>query len=94
MPHRRGAVVAQFFVKLLQPGDGALLRVINFPARGIGNRSLEQLQDAAATQGVSLWQAAKAKAESAVQPTSSPKGVAGGDSLRWYSRYRHASTAS
>jgi len=41
------------------PGDdGAFLRVVNFPARGIGNRSLEQLQDAAAGRGVSLWQAA------------------------------------
>src|SRR6185436_12262920 len=38
--------------------DGALLRVINFPTRGIGNRSLEQLQEAAAGRGTSLWQAA------------------------------------
>jgi DNA helicase-2/ATP-dependent DNA helicase PcrA len=38
--------------------DGALMRVINFPARGIGNRSLEQLQDAAKAQAVSLWRAA------------------------------------
>src|SRR6185436_10565571 len=38
--------------------DGALLRVINFPTRGIGNRSIEQLQDVAASRGISLWQAA------------------------------------
>ncbi len=38
--------------------DGALLRVINFPARGIGARSLEQLQDAARTRGVNLFEAA------------------------------------
>jgi DNA helicase-2/ATP-dependent DNA helicase PcrA len=41
--------------------DGALMRVINFPARGIGNRSLEQLQDAAKANSTSLWQAAKEK---------------------------------
>ncbi len=38
--------------------DVALLRVINFPARGIGARSLEQLQQAAREQNCSLWQAA------------------------------------
>jgi DNA helicase-2/ATP-dependent DNA helicase PcrA len=38
--------------------DGALLRVINFPARGIGNRSLEQLQEVARLRGTSLWAAA------------------------------------
>lgn len=38
--------------------DTALLRVINFPARGIGARSLEQLQEAARQQGISLWAAA------------------------------------
>jgi DNA helicase-2/ATP-dependent DNA helicase PcrA len=42
--------------------DGALLRVINFPARGIGNRTLEQLQDSARADGVSLWAAAQALA--------------------------------
>jgi DNA helicase-2/ATP-dependent DNA helicase PcrA len=42
--------------------DGALARVINFPARGIGARSLEQLQDAARAGGGSLWQAALRKA--------------------------------
>jgi DNA helicase II / ATP-dependent DNA helicase PcrA len=38
--------------------DTALLRVINFPARGIGTRSLEQLQEAARQQDCSLWAAA------------------------------------
>ncbi len=41
-----------------QDDDGALLRVINFPARGIGARSLEQLQAVAQTRGISLWAAA------------------------------------
>ncbi len=38
--------------------DGAFLRVVNFPARGIGARTLEQLADTAARSGSSLWQAA------------------------------------
>lgn len=41
--------------------DSALLRVINFPARGIGARSLEQLQDDARQRDVSLWAAALQK---------------------------------
>ena len=48
--------------------DSALLRVINFPARGIGARSLEQLQEDAKVLGGSLWSAAvhKCGGESAV----------------------------
>jgi DNA helicase-2/ATP-dependent DNA helicase PcrA len=38
--------------------DGAFLRVVNFPPRGIGARTLEQLQDAAQRQGTTLWQIA------------------------------------
>src|SRR6267142_112782 len=38
--------------------DGAFLRVANFPARGIGARSLETLQDAAKAGGTSLYKAA------------------------------------
>jgi ATP-dependent DNA helicase UvrD/PcrA len=38
--------------------DGAFLRVANFPARGIGARSLEALQDAAKAGGTSLYKAA------------------------------------
>ncbi len=43
--------------------DGALARVINFPARGIGARSLEQLAEAARERGTSLWDAALAKSQ-------------------------------
>jgi DNA helicase-2/ATP-dependent DNA helicase PcrA len=38
--------------------DGAFLRVANFPARGIGARSLEALQDAAKAGNASLYKAA------------------------------------
>ncbi|MBL8508707.1 MAG: UvrD-helicase domain-containing protein, partial [Chitinimonas sp.] len=38
--------------------DNALLRVINFPARGIGNRTLELLGETARGTGTSIWQAA------------------------------------
>ena len=40
--------------------DNAFLRVANFPPRGIGARTFEQLQDAARAGGTSLWQAAQA----------------------------------
>ena len=44
---------------IANPGDdGAFLRVANFPARGIGARTLEQLQDAALAEGTSLYGAA------------------------------------
>ena len=38
--------------------DNALLRIINFPTRGIGARSIENLQDAAKMNGTTLWDAA------------------------------------
>ncbi len=37
--------------------DSAFLRVVNFPTRGIGARSIEQLQDAARQFGISLYAA-------------------------------------
>jgi DNA helicase-2/ATP-dependent DNA helicase PcrA len=40
--------------------DTSYLRVVNFPARGIGTRSVEQLQDAARVSGRSLYQSAGA----------------------------------
>jgi DNA helicase-2/ATP-dependent DNA helicase PcrA len=39
--------------------DGAFLRVVNFPPRGVGARTLEILQDQARSTGTSLWQAAR-----------------------------------
>ncbi|HSI21501.1 MAG: UvrD-helicase domain-containing protein [Methylophilaceae bacterium] len=48
--------------------DTALLRVINFPTRGIGARSLEQLQESARQNNGSLWQAAAEKAGPAPKP--------------------------
>jgi len=40
---------------IAMPGDdNAFLRVVNFPARGIGARTVEQIQDAAKASGVSL----------------------------------------
>jgi len=38
--------------------DNALLRIINFPTRGIGARSIEQLQEAAKMNSTTLWDAA------------------------------------
>ncbi|HEY3326962.1 MAG TPA: UvrD-helicase domain-containing protein [Novimethylophilus sp.] len=54
--------------------DTSLLRVINFPTRGIGTRSLEQLQEVARGQQGSLWQAALAKAGNDPKPG---KGIEG-----------------
>lgn len=48
--------------------DTALLRVINFPTRGIGARSLEQLQEIARQNNTSLWHAAAEKAGPAPKP--------------------------
>ena len=41
--------------------DGAFLRIVNFPTRGIGARGLENLQEIAKGGGVSLWLAAQAQ---------------------------------
>src|SRR5437667_8370349 len=42
--------------------DGAFLRVLNFPSRSIGARSIELLQDYARGNGTTLWQSACAGA--------------------------------
>ena len=46
------------YLRLLEnpSDDTAFLRVVNFPTRGIGTRSMEQLQDAARATGRSLYQ--------------------------------------
>jgi DNA helicase-2/ATP-dependent DNA helicase PcrA len=50
------------YLRLLEnPNDDtSFMRVVNFPARGIGARSLEQLQDVARTSGCSLHDAVSA----------------------------------
>ena len=53
--------------------DGALLRIINFPARGIGARTLEVIQQTAQARNISLWRAVREKAG----PAASGKGLAG-----------------
>jgi DNA helicase-2/ATP-dependent DNA helicase PcrA len=48
------------YLRLMQntDDDNALLRVINFPTRGIGARSIEQVQEAAKMHNTTLWDAA------------------------------------
>jgi DNA helicase-2/ATP-dependent DNA helicase PcrA len=45
--------------------DNAFLRVANFPPRGIGARTIEQLQDAAKEAGVSLYKAIEGNSKAA-----------------------------
>ncbi len=61
--------------------DGALTRVINFPARGIGARSLEQLAETAKERGVSLWAAALLKAEGGRRKAEGTPGEASNSTL-------------
>ncbi|MEC8010609.1 MAG: DNA helicase II [Pseudomonadota bacterium] len=42
----------------LPEDDAAFERVINFPARGLGDRSVQTIRDAANAQQISMWQAA------------------------------------
>jgi len=48
------------YLRLMQntDDDNALLRIINFPTRGIGARSIEQLQESAKMHSTTLWDAA------------------------------------
>ena len=51
--------------------DNAFLIIVNFPTRGIGNRSLESLQDISKINNTSLWEAAK----SSYKTPTSEKGI-------------------
>jgi len=57
--------------------DTALLRIINFPTRGVGARSLEQLQEIARAQDCSLWKAALLKTGGNPQPGRGVEGFVG-----------------
>ena len=49
--------VLAYFRMVVNPDDGeALRRIINYPARGIGNTTLQKVMDCAANDGVSLWE--------------------------------------
>lgn len=63
---------------MVQPEDDiSLLRIINFPARGIGTRSLEQLQDDAKQLGTNLWATALQKCGPALEQAKVQKGITG-----------------
>jgi len=38
--------------------DGAFLRIVNFPTRGVGARTIEQIQEISRERGITLWAAA------------------------------------
>lgn len=49
--------ILAYFRLVVNPDDGeALRRIINYPARGIGNTTLQRLIDCASEDGVSLWE--------------------------------------
>ncbi|MDI9819411.1 MULTISPECIES: DNA helicase II [unclassified Legionella] len=48
--------------------DTAFERVVNFPTRGIGEKTLEELRHLAKTEGISLWQAAEGSLNAKLLP--------------------------
>ncbi|HYH41268.1 MAG TPA: 3'-5' exonuclease, partial [Burkholderiales bacterium] len=48
------------YLRLVASGDddGAFLRIVNFPTRGVGARSIEQIQEISRERGMTLWAAA------------------------------------
>jgi DNA helicase-2/ATP-dependent DNA helicase PcrA len=50
--------------------DNAFLRIVNFPTRGVGARSIEQIQEISRERGMSLWAAACANTLSGKAGTS------------------------
>ena len=60
---------------LINPKDDeAFRRIINFPARGIGNTTIERLAKAANTAGISLWETAARAEELAPDIASAARG--------------------
>ena len=56
-------IIAYFRLAVNPNDEEALKRVINYPARGIGNTTVSKIIDAATSAGVSLWQALSAPLE-------------------------------
>ena len=50
--------------------DGAFLRIVNFPTRGVGAKSVDQIQEVARERGITLWAAACANTLSGKASTS------------------------
>jgi DNA helicase-2/ATP-dependent DNA helicase PcrA len=59
-------VIAWFRVIVNPSDEESIRRIINYPARGIGNTTLEKLQNAAVAAGVSLWKVIASPPEYAV----------------------------
>jgi DNA helicase-2/ATP-dependent DNA helicase PcrA len=59
-------VVAWFRVIVNPSDEESMKRIINYPARGIGNTTVDKLQQAAVAAGVSLWHVMASPAEYAV----------------------------
>jgi DNA helicase-2/ATP-dependent DNA helicase PcrA len=59
-------VIAWFRVIVNPSDEESIKRIINYPARGIGNTTLDKLQNAAVAAGVSLWQVITSPQEYAV----------------------------
>ncbi|WP_407276393.1 DNA helicase II [Halothiobacillus sp. DCM-1] len=57
--------------------DAAFERVINTPARGLGEKSLQQLRETARTLGVSLWRAARQMVQVRALPPRAAAALAG-----------------
>lgn len=57
--------------------DAAFERVINTPARGLGEKSLQQLRDTARELGVSLWRAARQMTQTRALPPRALAALAG-----------------
>jgi DNA helicase-2/ATP-dependent DNA helicase PcrA len=72
-----------------EPADEvSLSRVVNVPARGIGDASLARLQDWAAAEGIPLWKALPRAAEAPGMPRGAPERMA--DFAALLERYRAA----
>ena len=57
--------------------DPAFERVVNLPARGIGNRTLEQIRDYSNREQVSMWQSAQAMVRGEMLPARAAGAVGG-----------------